>query len=275
MIIGISGKIGSGKDTVGALIQHLIAVKLGIAYNSKDAESAFETIKNHEMLPIETHHVTGWTIKKFAAKLKETVALLTGCTVEQLEDQEFKNSYLPEEWNQFIKVEFPEYGEAKPTGEQIADSDSILVRTTHRRITYREMLQKVGTEAMRDNVHTNVWCNALFSNYKKNMQKSSSYYDAINLSFPNWIITDMRFPNELQAVKDREGITIRINRYLTKKTFSEDGLTSMQGVMVDFNEHPSETALDNSEFDFTIDNDGTIEELVEKVREILIKVNIL
>ena len=35
--------------------------------------------------------------------------------------------------------------------------------------------------------------------------------------------------------------------------------------------HPSETALDNHPFDYTIDNNGTIEELIEKVREILIK----
>lgn len=35
--------------------------------------------------------------------------------------------------------------------------------------------------------------------------------------------------------------------------------------------HESETALDDATFDYTIDNNGTIEELIEKVREILIK----
>ena len=37
----------------------------------------------------------------------------------------------------------------------------------------------------------------------------------------------------------------------------------------------SETVLDNAEFDYVIQNDGTIEELINKVREILIKEKIL
>ena len=41
------------------------------------------------------------------------------------------------------------------------------------------------------------------------------------------------------------------------------------------NLHPSETALDDAEFDYEIINDGTIEDLIEKVKEILIKENII
>lgn len=37
----------------------------------------------------------------------------------------------------------------------------------------------------------------------------------------------------------------------------------------------SETALDNAKFNYTIENDGTLLELIEKVREILIKEKIL
>lgn len=33
----------------------------------------------------------------------------------------------------------------------------------------------------------------------------------------------------------------------------------------------SEKALDNAEFDYIINNDGTLQELIDKVREILIK----
>jgi len=32
--------------------------------------------------------------------------------------------------------------------------------------------------------------------------------------------------------------------------------------------HPSETALDDYEFDYVIDNNGSIEELVEKVKQL-------
>ena len=36
-------------------------------------------------------------------------------------------------------------------------------------------------------------------------------------------------------------------------------------------QHPSETALDNAEFDYVINNDGTISELIDKMRNILIE----
>ena len=73
------------------------------------------------------------------------------------------------------------------------------------------------------------------------------------------IITDMRFPNELKAVKDRDGITIRVNR--------------PQLISKDF-EHESETSLDSSIFDYTIENDGELVDLVSKVREIMLKENL-
>jgi hypothetical protein len=77
----------------------------------------------------------------------------------------------------------------------------------------------------------------------------------------NWIITDTRFPNEIKAVKDRGGITIDVRRH--DRTHFEK-------------EHESETALDDYHFfDYFIDNDGTIDELVVKVKEILIKEKII
>ena len=77
--------------------------------------------------------------------------------------------------------------------------------------------------------------------------------------YPKWIITDMRFPNEMEAVKERKGITIRVVRDYVLRGGPEDPK----------NIHPSETSLDEAEFDYEIINDGTIEELVEKVITIL------
>lgn len=82
------------------------------------------------------------------------------------------------------------------------------------------------------------------------------------LSHPNWIITDMRFPNEMKAVVERKGITIRVTRPV-KKSETTPRL------------HPSETSLDSAEFNYEIVNDGTIEDLVEKVKEILTKSGII
>ena len=190
-LIGISGKIGVGKDTVGEIIQKFCA----------------------------TNNGPNFEIKKYAGKLKEIACILTGCTLEQLENQEFKKLQIGLDWG----------------------------------MTYRELLQKLGTEAMRNGLHENVWVNALFADYK------AVGWESEDIS--NWIITDMRFPNEFDAVKSKDGITIRVERPL--HALSQE---NHFGIL-----HPSETSLNNAEFDYTIVNDSTIEELTKKVKEILEK----
>ena len=121
-------------------------------------------------------------------------------------------------------------------------------------MSVRELLQKLGTEAIRDGLHPNAWVNALMCEYKR--PKLSEYNPS------NWIITDVRFPNELEAVKDVKGLTLKVVRPVEKsKTPARL--------------HPSETSLDKAEFDYTIINDGSIEDLIEKVRQILITEKII
>ena len=215
MIIGINGKIGAGKDTVGEIIQ-----KLCLTNTNQSSE-----------------------IKKFAGKLKQIASILTGIPVENFEDQEFKKLDMSPEWG----------------------------------MTYREFLQKLGTEAMRNGLHTNVWVNALFADYNLTPDKSinESFKEQlltgkskIHYKLPNWIITDMRFPNELKAVKDRGGITIRVNKPKEREMFFMNAHITIDTRKI---EHPSETALDDAKFDYEIINDGSMEELVKKVKEILIK----
>jgi hypothetical protein len=128
-------------------------------------------------------------------------------------------------------------------------------------MSVRELLQKLGTEAMRDGLHQNVWVNALFADYKAKWVPTGDAIEEDEVSlekeYPNWIITDMRFPNEMEAVIKKGGITIRVTR--------DNGTRA-----IDIDPHPSETALDNTTFDYEIINDGTMEELVKKVREILV-----
>jgi hypothetical protein len=97
-------------------------------------------------------------------------------------------------------------------------------------------------------------------------------------SYPNWIITDMRFPNELEAIKKRNGISIRVNRDPIRDcNICKYGI-GCQLMFIECNgtdkgqtlQHPSETALDNAEFDHILDNTGTIEQLIENVKDILI-----
>ena len=89
---------------------------------------------------------------------------------------------------------------------------------------------------------------------------------------PNWIITDMRFPNELKAIEDKGGITIRVERVKPREVFL---INTHQTINTFTKEHESETALDNAKFDYIIENDGTLLELIAKVRQILIEQKIL
>lgn len=235
MIIGLNGYSGSGKDAVGTIIQYL---------NSKYKPSTIEDcIKNDQ----DFSTYTDWQIKKWAGKLKTIASILTGIPVEKFEDQEFKKTHLGPEWST-LKM--------KPGKRQ----DGIFPKKIDMELvpmTVRDFLQKLGTDGLRDGLHTNTWVNALMADYKPSQYINSSgfFVDGI---MPNWIITDTRFPNEAEAIKSKGGIIIRINR---------------PGV-APINAHPSETSLDDWKFDHVIDNNGDIDQLVYKVNKILIKDNI-
>lgn len=235
MIIGINGKIGSGKDTIGKIIQYLTyPYDVDIeTYLNKEVNGQFEIKSN-------VHSVPNVEIKKFAGKLKQIGSLLTGIDVEKFEDQDFKKSHLGSEWGTIRSNPL----NAVPVFEDVQFNELMTVR---------EFLQKLGTEAMRDRLHTNVWVNALFADYIPVVQEWDELGNDTLVEYPNWIITDMRFPNEMEAVVNKGGITIRVVRPETT-----------------VGTHPSETALDDAKFDYEIINDGTMEELVKKVREVLV-----
>ena len=182
-------------------------------------------------------------IKRFAGKLKQIASLFTGIPIEKFEDQEFKKTNLNSKWD------YNDY-----TGGEFIDLLSMSVR---------EFLQKLGTDAIRNGLHQNAWVNALFVDYKQSRRKIED--EEYITEYPNWIITDMRFPNEMNAIVERGGITIKVIRphgYINPHTdeYKE----------VPWSYHKSETALDDVKFDYEIINDGNTEELVKKVREILV-----
>lgn len=238
MIIGINGYIGSGKDTVG----NLIIAKAGYWAGTDDDMKWF-------------WYDEPWVIKKFAGKLKEIASLMTGIPIEKFEDQDFKKSYMSSEWN-----------------------------VNGMPITVREFLQRLGTEAIRENVHDNAWVNALFADYKPVIRSYSEeatamdggYYNKVHHveEWPNWIITDTRFPNEARAIKERGGIIIRVNRYVPLEmyhTLPNGGMTP--DIDKSIMRHASEISLDDWDFDYVIDNSGSMDNLVTKVDEIIDEIN--
>lgn len=143
-----------------------------------------------------------WEEKSFALKLKQITALVAGVPLETTFTQEGKNIFVPT-FN----------------------------------MTVGEMLQRIGTNAMRDGLDENVWIKALFADYKNES---------------NWVVSDVRFPNEADYIKSMGGILVRLegDPADVRKNSNRD-MT-----------HPSETALDDYKgFDAIYSNTGTLEEL--------------
>ena len=251
MIIGVSGKINSGKDTVGSIIQYLYYEHSDIDINKKLSYEEF--VKTDRTNNILVSSVVP-EIKKYADKLKDIVCILLSCTREQLEDRNFKENLLGEEWWYYIH---PINGDMIP----YINSDSLYNETsTLIKLTPRLLLQLLGTECGRQIIHPNIWVNATMINYDiTNLYELQSHVES-EPKYPNWIITDVRFPNEADAITKHGGINIRINKL-------GDGIYEQLL-------HASETSLDNYKFDYVV-NHGTIEALIEQVREILIKENII
>jgi len=220
MIIGISGYAGSGKDTVGQIIQKLTTPQPYQHEEDEFGRPARYINGEYVLKPTRSQ----WEIKKFAGKLKQIASLLTGIDVLRFEDQEFKKTYLGEEWSVF-----------EPS---VPLSNSEFVAGEMKLMTVRDFLRKLGTEAVRDNLHPNTWVNALFADYREGKDF--------------WIVTDARFPNEAEVIKDKGGYLIRVNRKEAPRS-----------------DHPSETSLDSWVFDYVIDNNGTLKQLEERVWKIL------
>jgi hypothetical protein len=261
MIIGLSGKKQHGKDTVADIIHYLI-------YHSKCNLSvkeswSYKEYRKHLVGSYESYQLSGWSTVKFATKLKQIAALLIGCTVEQLENNDFKEKELDPLWECWIiptNGKFPRLFPIESDIEWISKGEKYFKR----QMTPRMLLQLLGTDCGRDIIHPNIWVNALMSEYKDQFGPSAKAggfqtSDIRNHGLPKWIITDVRFPNEVLAIANTGGIMIRVERPSVVSTDT----------------HPSETALDNHRFDYTITNDGTIDQLIEAVRQVLIDAKII
>jgi len=103
----------------------------------------------------------------------------------------------------------------------------------------RELYQLLGTDVART-IDPNVWI--------KNAEMF--YKNAIGFSV---VITDVRFANEAKWIRDKGGIVVYINR---------------QQKEIEANSHSSENGLSGNDVDVYIENDGTINDLYEKIENI-------
>jgi|TARA_Y100000310_G_scaffold321367_1_gene378893 hypothetical protein len=120
-------------------------------------------------------------------------------------------------------------------------------------VTPRIVLQIFGTDCVRNNLHNNIWVSIV----KKTL---------IDNPDVNWVIPDIRFPNEVDVIQQQlNGSVWWIKRgelpdwYRTAAVDNEIGSNDM---LTTYSEvHESEYRWINTQFDNIIENDSSIEEL--------------
>lgn len=288
MIIGLSGKKQSGKDTVAMIIE-FITDQYKLHGQILQTFDKFKAYWATQVLLAKDGYQAHWQKKQFAGKLKEIVALLLGCPIEQLEDNSFKEKELGEEWRVWYWTYYKMSNNNSPEGKisavfyneeqaKLASSVGYSILKVFpeavlksKLLTPRLLLQLLGTDCGRIIIHPNIWVNATMADYKPTndcQQHSDGLFytdehgeNEVIPIYPNWIITDVRFPNEVKAVEDKGGIVVRIDRYDLIYTTADN--------------HPSETSLDNHTFDIVITNSGSLDDLVGAVKNVLITTKII
>jgi hypothetical protein len=249
-LIAINGKSGSGKDLIASIIQYLTS-----GFADRKTYTQWVNWKHRK------EYSEMYTIKKFAEPLKQIVCILTGCSMLDLENQEFKTTLSP------LKCYHASWFNTDSSKREIAlfltQEEAILCvsklpyeylysEIVNKFYTYRELLRVIGTDLFRNQLHPTIWSTALFAKFNED---------------ENWIISDLRFKDELLAIQERKGITIKVTRPCSECGFS--GVHANTCSKKDEVLHQSEHDLDEATFDYCIINNSTIDSLIEKVKHIL------
>lgn len=108
-------------------------------------------------------------------------------------------------------------------------------------VSPRYMLQYMGTEVMRNNLHNEIWA----------LATEKRILDHLSLGTADFVISDVRFPNEVAMIRRMRGRVWHVQRGDLPEWFGKDPAHI----------HASETAWNNTQFDATIYNNGTIEQM--------------
>jgi hypothetical protein len=209
IIIGLSGKKQSGKSSLALFLKAYFELKFNQInipkesfVQSTDGSSVSILLPNgamadcfdylSETIPESKENVK---IYSFADPIKEFCVHVLGIAHEQVYGtDEQKNSPTDYLWEKFP----PSFNISQKTGNMSA----------------RDVMQIFGTDIMRNMFNNSIWVKACLRKIKRENP-------------PIAIISDLRFPSELDTVLESNGYIIRLSRDLF------------------YDQHPSETSLDN------------------------------
>jgi hypothetical protein len=127
----------------------------------------------------------------------------------------------------------------------------------------RLALQVIGTDALRNNFHQDLWFLTLRNRIRKNPSQSV-------------VISDVRFPNEIKFIQEQGGTLIKVNRgpapvWYETAVLANKGNSIAKEVMTKTysDAHLSEWAWVGSKVDFEINNDTTLENLNLQITDLV------
>ena len=166
----------------------------------------------------------------FADKLKDGVSAVFGWDRQMLEGDNDESR----EWRE--------------------EKDRFWSKETGKTITPRLILQLFGTDCMRNGYFDGIWVSLV-------KQKIIDNPDT------NWVIPDVRFPNEVKMIQNAQGEVWQVRRGDLPVWFIDKRDNGVEPTDV----HASEWAwIDkDSEFEQIIQNDGSLEDLLKKIEIIV------
>jgi hypothetical protein len=130
----------------------------------------------------------------------------------------------------------------------------------------RLALQLIGTDALRNNFNEGIWFMTLENRIRKNPDQ-------------HVVISDVRFPNEIEFIRNQGGIMVRIDRgpmpvwYETALMANRGNSLAKEAMTKTYSgAHFSEWAWAGAKFDYVVNNDSTLENLQTQVRGIIEKI---
>lgn len=153
--------------------------------------------------------------------------------------------------------------EAREWREQVDAWWSKRLNIPH--LTPRFILQNWGTELFRGHFHDDIWI--------------ATVENKLRLTTDNIVITDCRFPNEIEAIRKLGGKIIRIKRGIDPDWYHVAEIVNARLVDNSFREnykillenykiHASESSWAGTKFDLIIENNDTVEALYSQIKNL-------